>query len=236
MWTVVTAAFVSVISALSLSALLLAVNLAGRWNDIIAVYQGLRAGAAGGAALTLAQLAYLPNTLGWTLAWTGGDGFALGVGSHVSPLGTSVAPVPPIPLLAALPTGSLSWGYAALLIPVAAGVLGGWWFVRAGENHLDEWLSLKVRQRWLSLPASTIFLGAVTGAVAAVFAGVLFYLSQGSAGIGRLTNLGPDPVAAALWIGAEIGFGVIIGALLAPWLEGERAGVPLMRTRSGSSE
>ncbi len=235
-WTVVTAAFVSVISALSLSALLLAVNLAGRWNDIIAVYQGLRAGAAGGAALTLAQLAYLPNTLGWTLAWTGGDGFALGVGSHVSPLGTSVAPVPPIPLLAALPTGSLSWGYAALLIPVAAGVLGGWWFVRAGENHLDEWLSLKVRQRWLSLPASTIFLGAVTGAVAALFAGVLFYLSQGSAGIGRLTNLGPDPIAAALWIGAEIGFGVIIGALLAPWLEGERAGVPLMRTRSGSSE
>lgn len=94
----------------------------------------------------------MPNLAIWTLAWAGGDGFSIGVGSTVSPLATSVAPVPPIPLLAALPTGDLSWGFAALIIPIMAGILAGWWFVRAGENHFDEWLSLKVRQRWLSCP------------------------------------------------------------------------------------
>ena len=236
MWTSVKAAFIAVVSAVSLSALLLAANVIGRWNDIAAVYQALRAGAVGGAALTLAQLAYLPNTALWTLAWTGGDGFSLGAGSSVSPLGTSVAPVPPIPLLGALPTGELGWGFVALLIPICAGVLGGWWFVRAGENHFDEWLSLKVRLRWLSLPLSTIFLGAVTGVVAAALSSALFFLSHGSAGVGRLTDLGPDPFSAALWVGAEVAVGVLIGALVAPWLEGERDGLPLMRKRSDSAE
>lgn len=235
-WTVVTAGFLAVVSAVSVSALLLAANIIWRWNDIIAVYQGLHAGATGGAALTLAQLAYMPNMAFWTLAWAGGDGFSLGVGSSVSPLGTSVAPVPPIPLLASLPTGELGWGFVALLIPVAAGVLGGWWFVRAGENHFDEWLSLKIRQRWLSLPLSTISLGIVTGVVAALFASVLFFLAHGSAGVGRLTDLGPDPFAAALWIGTEVAVGVMVGALVAPWLEGDGATLPLLRNRSEGDE
>ena len=32
----------------------------------------------------------------------------------------------------------------ALVVPVLAGVLAGWWFLREGENHFDEWLSIKV--------------------------------------------------------------------------------------------
>lgn len=235
-WTVVSSGFLAIMAALSLSALMLTVNLLMRWNDIIGVYQALRPGAIGGAALTLAQLAFMPNLAIWALAWAGGDGFSLGAGSSVSPMGTSVAPVPPIPLLAALPTGTLSWGFAALIIPVSAGLLAGWWFVRAGENHFDEWVSLKVRQRWLSLPLSTLFLGAVIGSVAAVLSGVLFWLSQGSIGLGRLTDLGPDPITAALWVGAEVGVGVMAGSLLGPWLEGERADTAPTRRRTESAE
>lgn len=235
-WAVIRSGFVAMMAAVSLSALLLAVNIMARWHDIAAVYQGVRAGAIGGAALTLGQIAYLPNITIWTLAWAGGDGFALGDGSSVSPLGTSVAPVPPIPLLAALPTGVLTWGFAALLIPVVAGLLAGWWFVRAGENHFDEWFSLKVRQRWLSLPASTLFLGAVIGTVAAVLAWVLFYVSQGSIGIGRLNHLGPEPFSAALWIAVEVAAGVVLGSLLAPWLEGERKAHPALHPRRESVE
>ncbi|MHA7271272.1 cell division protein PerM [Arthrobacter sp. HLT1-20] len=235
-WTVVSSGFLAIMAALSLSALMLTVNLAMRWNDIIGVYQALRPGAIGGAALTLAQLAFMPNLAIWALAWAGGDGFSLGLGSSVSPLGTSVAPVPPIPLLAALPTGTLTWGFAALVIPISAGLLAGWWFVRAGENHFDEWVSLKVRQRWLSLPLSTLFLGAVIAAVAAVLSGVLFWLSQGSIGLGRLTELGPDPITAALWVGAEVGIGVMAGSLLAPWLEGDRTEPAPVRRRTESAE
>lgn len=235
-WTVVSSGFLAIMAALSLSALMLTVNLAMRWNDIIGVYQALRPGAIGGAALTLTQLAFMPNLAIWALAWAGGDGFSLGAGSSVSPMGTSVAPVPPIPLLAALPTGTLSWGFAALIIPVSAGLLAGWWFVRAGENHFDEWVSLKVRQRWLSLPLSTLFVGAVIGSVAAVLSGILFWLSQGSIGLGRLTDLGPDPITAALWVGAEVGIGVMAGSLLGPWLEGERADTAPTRRRTESAE
>ncbi|MGN5734362.1 cell division protein PerM [Arthrobacter psychrochitiniphilus] len=234
--SVIRAGFVASMAALSLSALLLTINLVARWSDIVAVYQALRPGAVGGAALTLAQLGFMPNLAIWTLAWAGGDGFSLGVGSTVSPLGTSVAPVPPIPLLAALPAGELGWGFAALIIPVLAGLLGGWWFVRAGENHFDEWLSLKVRQRWLSLPASTIFLGAVIGAVSAIVCGILFWLSQGSAGIGRFSQLGPDPLTAALWVGAEIAAGVIIGSLAGPWLEGDHLSMGLPQRRHAGTE
>jgi len=228
-WTVVRSGFLALVAALALSAFLLAVNIAVRWADIVSVYQGLKAGAVGGAALTLAQLGYMPNLAAWSLAWSSGSGFALGVGSSVSPLETAVAPVPAIPLLAALPAGNLSWGFAALIIPVIGGALAGWWFVRAGENHLDEWLSLKVRLRWLSLPLSTLALGAIVGAVAALFAGIIFWLSGGSIGLGRLTEIGPDPLMAALWVGAEVGIGVMLGSLLAPWIEQDKAAVPLLR-------
>lgn len=231
-WAVVRSGFVAILAALSLSAVLLSVTILTRWHDIIAVYQALRPGPVGGAALTLGQLAYMPNIAIWALAWAGGDGFALGAGSTVTPLATTVAPVPPIPLLAALPTGTMTWGYAALLIPIVAGVLAGWWFVRAGENHFDEWLSLKVRLRWLSLPGSTLFLAVVTGLAAAAMAWVLFWTAQGSVGIGRFNELGPDPTTAALWIGAEVGIGVVLGSLLAPWLEGDGAQTPPLRQPS----
>lgn len=228
-WTVVCSGFVAGAAALSLSALLLAVTIAARWTDIIGVYQGLRAGAVGGAALTLGQLGFMPNLAAWTLAWSSGAGFSLGVGSTVSPLGTEVAPVPPIPLLAALPAGNLSWGAAAMVIPILGGLLAGWWFVRAGENHFDEWLSLKIRRRWLSLPISTLFLGVAIGAVSAVLAGILFWLSSGSIGLGRLTEIGPDPITAGLWLGVEVGIGVVLGSLAGPWLEQDRATAPLAR-------
>lgn len=229
LWTVVRSGFVATMAALALATFLLAINIASRWAAIASVYQGLQAGAVGGSALTLAQLGYLPNLAAWSLAWCSGAGFTLGVGSTVSPLATAVAPVPAIPLLAALPTGNLGWGFAALIIPVMGGLLAGWWFVRAGENHFDEWLSLKVRQRWLSLAGSTVFLAVVIGVIAMVFSTVLFWLSSGSIGLGRLTEIGPVPLTAALWVGIEVAIGVIIGSLLAPWLEHENSATPWVR-------
>lgn len=230
-WAVARSGFVALMAALCAASLLLAVDVAARWTDVIGVYQGMTAGGPGGAALTLGQLGFMPNLAVWSLAWTSGAGFNLGAGSTVTPLGTVVAPVPPIPLLAALPTGTLAWGIAALAIPVAAGMLAGWWFVRAGENHFDEWLSLKVRRRWLSLPASTLVLGLAVGLVAAVLSCAVFWLSGGSVGLGRFTAVGPTPLTAALWLGAETGAGVVLGSLAGPWLEADRAAAPQLSRR-----
>jgi hypothetical protein len=215
----VRAGVVSVIAAFALSAALLAVDLLIHWDLIIAVYEGLDAGPMGGAVLTIAQLGFLPNLAIFALAWTSGSGFALGVGSHAGPLATAVGPLPSIPLLAALPSGPLEYGFVALVVPVLAGVLGGWWFLREGENHFDEWLAIKIRARWFSASVSTLVLGVIVGSVAGLLAGALGWMAHGSAGIGRLTDIGPDPLGMAVWVAAEVGIGVVVGYAAGPWLE-----------------
>jgi hypothetical protein len=217
------AGFVAIVSALALASALLAVDLFIHWNLVVAVYEALDAGAVGGAALTVAQLGYLPNLVVFALAWISGSGFAVGVGSQVGPLGTAVGPLPSIPVLAAIPSGPLDYAFVALVVPVLAGVLAGWWFLREGENHFDEWLSIKIRARWFTATASTLVLGALTGLAAGLLTVALAWLAGGSAGIGRLTAIGPDPFWTGVWVAAEVGAGVVIGYAAGPWLERERA-------------
>lgn len=210
---------VALMASLAMSAALLAVDLFIHWNLVVAVYEGLDAGAMGGGVLTIVQLGFLPNLVVFALAWISGAGFALGVGSLAGPLGTAVGPLPSIPVFAALPAGSLDFGFVALVVPALAGALAGWWFLREGENHFDEWLSIKVRARWFTAAASTLVLGAVIGSVAGLLAAGLAWLARGSAGIGRLTEIGPDPLRTALFVAAEVGIGVVIGYAAGPWLE-----------------
>src|SRR6476661_4591999 len=136
---------VALMASLAMSAALLAVDLFIHWNLVVAVYEGLDAGAMGGGVLTIVQLGFLPNLVVFALAWISGAGFALGVGSLAGPLGTAVGPLPSVPVFAALPAGSLDFGFVALVVPALAGALAGWWFLREGENHFDEWLSIKIR-------------------------------------------------------------------------------------------
>ena len=213
------AGFVALASALALACVLLAVDLFIHWNLVVAVYEVLDAGALGGAVLTIAQLGYLPNLAVFALAWASGSGFAMGVGSQVGPLGTATGPLPSIPVFAAIPAGSLEYGFVALVVPVLAGVLAGWWFLREGENHFDEWLSIKVRARWFTATVSTLALGVLVGASAGLLSAGLAWLARGSAGLGRLTDIGPDPLWTAVWVAAEVGIGVVIGYAAGPWLE-----------------
>ena len=213
------AGFVATMAAVALAALLLAVDIVWHWTDIIAVYEGLKAGALGGAVLTIAQLGFLPNLVIFTLAWSSGSGFALGVGSTAGPLGTAVGPLPAVPIFGGLPAGQLDLGGMALALPVVAGIMAGWWFLREGENHFDEWLSIKIKARWFTAAVSTLFLGAFIGAVAGLLSAGLAWIARGSAGIGRLTDIGPHPLWTAVWVAAEVGIGVVIGYAVGPWLE-----------------
>ncbi|MEE2524555.1 DUF6350 family protein [Pseudarthrobacter sp. J75] len=213
------AGFVAVMAALALASALLAVDLFVHWNLIISVYEALDAGAAGGAVLTIAQLGFLPNLAIYALAWVSGSGFALGAGSQLGALETASGPLPSIPVLAALPAGGMDYGFVALVVPVLAGVLAGWWFLREGENHFDEWLAIKVHARWFTASASTLILGAIIGVVAGALAAVLAWIAGGSVGIGRLTQIGPDPLWMGIWVASEVGIGVVIGYAAGPWLE-----------------
>lgn len=222
-WAAVRAGAVGLLTSLALAALLLAVDLLGHWAEAVAVFEGVGADAVGGAALTVAQIGYIPHLVVWTLGWASGAGVALGTGSTAGALATAVGPLPPVPMLAAVPTGPLVFGPAALVVPVLGGLVAGWWFVREGEDHFDEWLSIKVRARWFSAPVSALFLGALVGAVAGALAAGLAWLTSGSAGVGRLTDLGVSPLWMLVWVGAETAVGACIGYGLGPWLERSRA-------------
>ncbi|MDK1361170.1 DUF6350 family protein [Arthrobacter sp. zg-Y1219] len=221
LWSVVRAGVVGITAALGFSALLLTAALVMSWADVVSVYQHLDAGIIGGAVLTVVELGLMPNFVGWALGWTSGAGFAIGTGSIISPMETTVGPLPAVPVLAALPAGGMEYAVAALILPVLAGVLAGWWFLREGENHFDEWLSLKIRARWFTAPVSTLLLGVFVGLVAGILAAAAVLISGGSAGIGRFVEVGADPLWTGLWIAAEVGIGVVVGYAVGPWLERE---------------
>lgn len=226
LWAAIRAGVVGITAAIGLAAVLLVVALALSWAEIATVYQKLDAGIIGGIVVTVAQLGLLPNLVVWTLAWASGAGFSIGTGSIISPLETTVGPLPAVPILAALPSGQSEYAYAALLIPVAAGVLAGWWFLREGENHFDEWISIKINARWFTASVSTVCLGAVIGLVSGSLAAAAALIARGSLGIGRFVEIGPDPLWTGIWIAAEVAVGVVIGYAAGPWLERERSRRP----------
>jgi hypothetical protein len=226
-WSVVRAGFVGLMASFGLAAALLSVQIALHWADIAEVYQELGAGIWGGATVTAAQLGILPNLAMWTLAWTSGAGFSLGTGSVVTPLQTAVGPQPAIPVLAAVPVGfEPAWSWVFLLVPVVGGFFAGWWMLREGENHFDEWLSLKIQRRWASLTLSTLALGLFVGLATALLSIVPFWLSAGSIGVGRLVGLGPSPWIAAAMVGGLVGLGAMFGHLVSPAWEKYRYEVP----------
>ena len=221
-WAVIRAGFLAAVAAVAGGALLLAAALAWNWDAVIAVYQDLGTDPAGDTALTALQLGYLPNMVVWALAWATGAGFSLGAGTTTSPFQTALGPLPEVPVLAAVPTGD-PWALApgVLAIPVVAGLLAGWWFCREGENHLDDWMAIRLPLRWITFLLSTVLTVVFIAAVGAGLVSVLAWLSHGSLGIGRLTDVGPHAGSVFLWLGAELAVGAAVGYLLGPWLEHE---------------
>lgn len=219
LWAVLCAGLLAYVMTFGLASLLLTINLGIHWVDISNVYQQLRPGPIGSAVLTLGQLGIMPNLVLWTLSWTTGGGFMLGTGSTISTLETTVGPLPAIPVFAALPAGEMTYAWAFMLLPVLAGFMAGWYFLRVGENHFDDWISLKIRIRWISLGLSTVVLGIAIGATAGSLSLVGSWLAGGSLGIGRFTEIGPNIVLTALLLAAQVAVGTAIGYLSSPLLE-----------------
>ena len=193
------------------SAVVVAVLLGLQYATVITLYETLQTGIVGGVALTLAQLALLPNLVLWAASWLVGPGFALGTGSSVSPLGTSVGPLPSVPVLGIVPQGTLDLGYLGILVPVVVS------FVAAVA------LSPRVARipepegrRWPWFLAA----GLGMGVVGAVVLALLAVVSGGAAGPGRLADVGPAAgwilLAAFLEIGVASVAGMFVSGLMAP--------------------
>ncbi|MDH6238801.1 DUF6350 family protein [Aurantimicrobium minutum] len=173
----ITAALVIGASAVALSILIIA-----NFASILGIYEGVQGGGGGSLILTAAQLMFMPNFVLWVVSWFIGTGFALGTGSSVSPVGTDLGLVPALPILGAMPTNDLAFGFLGLLVPLLAAFLAAW-FIRPA---LLRALGTEVSFRWISLTVLGIAL------VAGILIGVLAWASGGAAGPGRLAEVGPN--------------------------------------------
>ena len=219
-WAVVRAAVVAFVALVGLGAVLLGIGILAGWSQIVATYQELHAGAVGDTAVTLLQLGFLPNLVIYAIAWSTGAGFSFGAGTSVGLTSSNAGTLPMLPILGAVPESMGTFGLVGLLVPLGAGAIAGWWFLREGEDHLDEWVALKVPFRPLSALISAVVLGMMTGIMTSFGALWLGWISYGSLGIGRFTEVGAEPLTfaahTALTVGAGVTFGMLLSRALVP--------------------
>lgn len=197
----------AVFGVLALSAVLIAVLVAIDYATVAGLYQALGAGVDGGIALTVAELALLPNLVIWAGAWLLGPGFAIGTGTIVSSGGTLLGPVPGIPLLGALPADAPPFGALWLIVPVLLGFVGAWLVCRGDDPERDV---PRDAGWWAPLAVA-----AGAAAASALVMGLLAWWSGGAAGPGRLADVGPMPLPVAGVTAVTVGVGAVVGAYAA---------------------
>ncbi len=173
------------------------------YGQVIALYESVQAGVLGGIALTAAQLALLPTLVIWAASWLVGPGFAVGAGSTVSPIATTLGPLPSVPVLGALPSEPSPLGFMTLIVPVLAAFIAG----LAVRPRLVAALDGEP-PRWWALGTA-----ALAALIAAGAMGFLAFVGAGAAGPGRLAEVGPDPVTVGLWMFVETLIGASLGLL-----------------------
>ena len=186
---------------LAVGGVLVAVLIALDYATIAGLYQTLGAGIDGGLALTVAELALLPNVVVWAASWLLGPGFAIGSGSLVSTGGTLLGPVPGLPLLGALPTEVPVLGALWLIPPILLAFVGAW-LVSADPDVRDD----TTRGWW-----GPLAVGVGAAAIAATVLGLLAWWSGGAVGPGRLAEVGPQAWAVAGVAAVTVGLGAIVG-------------------------
>ncbi|NNH04494.1 cell division protein PerM, partial [Microbacterium ulmi] len=107
-------------------ALVVAIAAVAGGDDVIALFEAGNVDLVGIVVVALGQLAYLPTLVVWGMSFVAGPGFAVGVGTSVSPSGTQLGVVPGIPVLGALPESTSTWLLLVALVPVALGAFAGW--------------------------------------------------------------------------------------------------------------
>ncbi|WP_448073324.1 cell division protein PerM [Georgenia yuyongxinii] len=193
------------------------------WDRVLQVQAAYAPDVVSGVVMVLAQLVFVPTAVVWAGAWLAGPGFAVGQGTLFSASEVITAPLPAVPMLGALPSpGSPALGWVVAL-PVVVGALVGWWLDRRRRQHS------------LAGAAGAALTAATTAALAAL---ALAAAAAGSLGPGRMAVVGPEPLAVAALLLAEVGGGALLTALaLHPatraavgarvgrlWVRGPRAG------------
>jgi hypothetical protein len=181
---------------LAVSAFTLAALIAISWIDITRLYESVQVSILGAGVLTIGQLALIPNLVIFGAAWFTGVGFSIGAGSLISPLGSQVGPLPTIPVLGALPVGQLEFGMISIVVVLLAAFIA----TLAIRKSADE-IRFEFATAWTAAISLGLSIALVTSLQMALFATI----ASGSAGPGRLVQVGVSPWLLALVVFVEVG-------------------------------
>lgn len=182
----------------------LSVQLAINWLEVIRLYESLQLTALGVLFVTLAQLFLLPNLITWGIAWISGIGFAIGIGSNLSPIGSQAGPLPALPIFAALPNAETS-SILFIFVPIACAFIA----TLLIRKHSSE---LRWEYATRSSAAAALALGVAT--VCSVLTALIVLAASGSFGPGRLETVGGQPILVALAIWLQVFLGSLFAGLL----------------------
>ncbi|MFJ3227802.1 DUF6350 family protein [Streptomyces sp. NPDC086783] len=191
-------------------ALLVAVSLlwhGGPARDSFAQLTGVWSGR---FAVLLLCLALVPNAAVWAASYGLGPGFALGAGQVAAPLSAAVTgpPLPPFPLLAAVPQDAgTPLGWLAAVVPLAGGVTVAWYVARSASRERAAAWPLR---RTMGTTAAA---AGVCGLALALLAGA----AGGPLGVAALARFGPVWWQAG---GAAAGWTALVGIPVALVLRG----------------
>lgn len=148
------------------------------------------------------QIGYLPVLLVWAISYLTGAGVLLGPDGLVSPFVAMTAPidVPPLPILAAIPTSSPPTAWVFPIVVVVVGALAAFVALRGNAATRPQRVAI-------------VTIMAVLSAGLVMFLAVL---SAGSLGVERLAALGPTPTVVGWVVGGLLLIGAIPMALIRP--------------------
>ncbi|PWK83972.1 hypothetical protein C8D88_10952 [Lentzea atacamensis] len=194
------AGFMALFALVSVGSLVVAAGLAASWPRTSELFAGAGPSLGVGLGVFLLCVGYLPNAIIAGFSYVAGAGFSLG-GVEVTPMRFVGGPVPPVPLLAAMPENQFVWSPVVLVGAALIGVLVGWTCRKVSDRPSSRFRAVLV--------------AAITAAVGSL-------VLAATAG-GRLASGAFDPVTVpagllallvALWV-------LVPGALVA-WLAGSR--------------
>lgn len=180
------------------------------------VLSRLHADGPGGLMYTVVGTLFVPNAMLLAGTYLLGPGFAVGTGTVVSPTAVMLGPVPAFPLLAALPGDGATpaWTTALLAVPV---------LLAAGA------VVLTVR----IVPVERYDAGAAQGLAAGLLAATVFTLlvglAGGSAGPGRMAEVGAAAGSTFLAAAVSLGGGGLVGGVAAAWWSRRRSRAALSK-------
>lgn len=189
--------------------------LAAGLGDAATMFSRLHTTPSEAGLFALLNLAFVPNAGIFAGSWLLGPGFAVGVGTLVTPASVVLGPLPLVPLLAALPdpgTPSAWLPWSILIPPLVAGI-AAW---RVLRRHFSGGVL-----RW----DEALLAGCGGGIVAGIAFGGVASISGGAVGPGRMRDVGPFAGDVLVHAITACGFGGLVGAAVFVWWQ-RRAEAP----------